>query len=185
MLWNLLRILGDGKAVILSSGLYNVIDWYHTSVRLMHLAPDADNSPDFFLWKCLHLCWSFLHLPRLWHEFSCKTWSLAHKVVNNDVNFFFRILPHIYAKRRYEALPIIPCFQWDMLYRRSCGAIASYDHLYKISHWKQGMMGSAFYLLLSVTYKVQSVYQITYKILFFYLWRFMMKLADDQWSSKT
>ncbi len=74
-----------------------------------------------------------------------------------------------------QALPTMPCFQWNILYRRSCGAIVMkhtlininssqscilgmfhhyrppHDHLYKMSHWKQGMMGSASYLVSSLT----------------------------------
>ena len=70
-----------------------------------------------------------------------------------------------------KALPIMPCFQWDTLYRWSCGAIIVMKHIYnerlgsillmkvcfitpphdvlnKISHLKQCIMGSASYLLL-------------------------------------
>ncbi len=74
-------------------------------------------------------------------------------------------------KRMYGALPTMQCFWWDILYRKSCGpivmkhtlinkthsnlvfqacfiTITPHDHLYKISHWKQCIVGSASYPLL-------------------------------------
>ncbi len=77
------------------------------------------------------------------------------------------------TKRRYGTLPTMHCFQWNVLHNKSCGAVVMrhtlikiahpnlaffsacfiiirppHDLLYKVSHWKQCIVGSALYLLL-------------------------------------
>ena len=89
------------------------------------------------------------------------------------------------------------CFHWEILYRRSCGAIVMkkclkwkiqmgsvnykvsfitiacpHDLLYKISHWKQCILGSASYLLLSHLY--------TYSIIIYIKsWLIFLKIVVD------
>ncbi len=51
-----------------------------------------------------------------WHRYNLKVWCWCRYMCNQGCNA-------MYQKRRYCVLPRMHCFQWDLLYRWSCGTI--------------------------------------------------------------